>query len=98
MKTEKDCIAFNAKHHQWYFADSIDNVVKYVVENVDSARHYCTMTELLYTTLPSFYLLDHRDQRALIIIASTNDALCNILNRNSPYQFHSKPWVERIGK
>lgn len=94
----QDCIGFNSKCHQWYLSDSLPNIVQFVADNADPSRHYDSMTEILYTTLPSFYLLDHKDQRLLIIASSENQTLCDLLIRTSPYQFHLKPWIDWIRK
>jgi hypothetical protein len=48
------------------------------------------MTELLYTVLPPFYLLDHDDQRKLLMAALESKALCARIG----YRFEAKTWID----
>jgi hypothetical protein len=85
-------IVFTSKIHRWKLAKSLDVILDYAVKAArETDQYYDSMTELLYTVLPSFYLLDHEDQRKLIVGASENKTLCDFVGIRPAYQFEAKP-------
>jgi hypothetical protein len=69
-------IQFYAKTHKWQLKGSLKRIIAFAIKaSANSNKYFDTMTELLYTVLPQFYLLDHDDQRKLLIAASESRAL-----------------------
>lgn len=88
-------IVFMSKIHRWELAKPMGVILDYAARATkETDQFYDSMTELLYTVLPSFYLLDHADQRSLIIAASENKALCDFVGIRPAYQFEMKPWID----
>lgn len=84
-------IIFHAKTHQWQLKGALKRIIAFAIQaSASTNRYFDTMTELLCTVLPTFYLLDHDDQRKLLIAASESKALCARIG----YRFEAKTWVD----
>lgn len=91
MEETKQYIGFNAKTHQWKLKGGLKRIIAFAIRaSASTNRYFDTMTELLYTVLPPFYLLDHEDQRKLLIAASENKTLCARIG----YRFEAKTWID----
>lgn len=84
-------IKFHAKTHQWQLKGGLKHIIAFAIKaSASTNRYFDTMTELLYTVLPPFYLLDHDDQRKLLMAASESKVLCARIG----YRFEAKTWID----
>lgn len=84
-------IKYQAKTHRWQLKGGLKRIIAFAIRaSADTDRYFDTMTELLYTVLPPFYLLDHDDQRKLLMAASESKVLCARIG----YRFEAKTWID----